>query len=59
MEPDINNTNTCYICGAKEIATTSSLHVWMITYHCGCKIWGAIGGKEIDVDTKCPYETYE
>ena len=57
MKPDINNTNTCYVCGAREVATSSSLHVWMITYNCGCRIWGAFGSTAIDVDRKCPYET--
>ena len=56
MKPNINDTNTCYVCGAREIATTSSLHVWLITYECGCRIWGAISSKEVEVDNKCPWE---
>lgn len=57
MKPDINKTDTCYVCGAKEVATSSSLHVWMITYNCGCKIWGAFGSKEVQLETKCSYDT--
>lgn len=56
MKPDINKTDTCYVCGSKEVYTTSSLHVWLITYSCGCRIWGTFGSKEIEIDNKCPYE---
>jgi len=59
MKPNINNTNTCYVCGAEELGRSHSLHIWIIVYECGCRIWGALDTEthSIDVDNKCPYET--
>jgi ribosomal protein L37AE/L43A len=46
----------CPFCEAKEIDRSSSLHVWEITFKCGCSIMGAIssGDGRYFVDFECP-----
>lgn len=50
----IEDTTNCYVCGSPEKRNGCSLHVWDIEYECGCTIIGAIGGKEIYLENKCP-----
>lgn len=49
-----NNIDFCYNCKSKIKDTSNSLHVWLIEYECGCKIFGAIGIKDYTIDVKCP-----
>jgi hypothetical protein len=58
MKLEIKNADTCYVCGAREIATNYSLHVWNIRYNCGCEIFGAVGNNtDVTIITMCPYSS--
>jgi len=50
---NIKDTDTCYICGAKQIGGGNSLHCWDVQYECGCGITGAITDGDIFLEKEC------
>ena len=57
-----NNMNTdyqeCPMCGSPVKERGSSMHVWEITYECGCIVWGALDtethGDGVEYQRECP-----
>lgn len=51
-------TDKCYNCGAPIKNDSSSTHIWLIEYECGCTIIGALDtethGDDIDIYVDCP-----
>ena len=57
-KPVYGQLDTCYVCGSKIKKEGNSLHIWEITYECGCRIWGSLSDKKyIQVSRRCPQET--
>lgn len=49
----IEDTTKCYVCGSSILNEGDSLHIWSISYTCGCKILGANGYNSIYLDKYC------
>lgn len=45
--------DTCPLCGAALKEGNCSLHVWQLTYCCGCRIYGAHGETTYDIEVRC------